>query len=241
MLCTTGVVHTISAILRALTKPGDKVIVQTPVYNCFFSSIRNMECEAFENPLINRDGYFEMDFEDLERKAAEPDACVLLLCNPHNPVGRSWSEEELRRLGEICFRHDVTVISDEIHCDLVHPGHKHCAFAALGSEFNVRSITCNSASKTFNIAGLQLANIVIADPDLRARVDRALNVHEVSNVNPLGVEATIAAYNEGEPWLEELNAYVHENYLTVADFLAHELSHLHLIDQEATYLAWIDC
>lgn len=238
---TSGVVPALSAILKALTNPGDGVIVQTPAYNCFFSSIRNMECHLVENPLVNRDGYYQMDFEDLARKAARADVKVLVLCNPHNPVGRAWTKEELIELGEICFKHGVKVISDEIHCDLTFPGNEHQPFAALGEEFLANTVTTNSPSKSFNIAGLQIANIITADKSLRDKIDRALNVHEVCDVNPFGVTALMAAYDEGEAWLDALREYLHQNYLTVVEFINQQLPHLSVIQQEATYLAWIDC
>lgn len=241
MLYTSGVVPALSAILRAVTNPGDKVLVQTPVYNCFFSSIRNMGCEILENPLIQINGRFEMDFADLEQKAALPGVKALPLCNPHNPVGRVWTATELHRLGEICQRHNVLVISDEIHCDLVFPDQKHQPYATLGADFLAQSITCLSPSKTFNIAGLQIANIVVADPALRDHVDKALNTHEVCDVNPFGVTATIAAYTRGAEWLDALRHYLYENYQLVADFLSRELPALRLTKQEATYLVWIDC
>ncbi|MEE3877032.1 MalY/PatB family protein [Vibrio natriegens] len=238
---TSGVVPALSAILKALTNPGDGVIVQTPAYNCFFSSIRNMECHLVENPLVNRDGYYEMDFDDLERKASRSDVKVLILCNPHNPVGRAWTQEELTRLGEICFRHGVKVISDEIHCDLTFPGVQHQPFAALGDEFLANTVTTNSPSKSFNIAGLQIANIITADKQLRDKIDRALNIHEVCDVNPFGVSALMAAYNESEAWLDALREYLHQNYLVVVEFINQHLPRLSVIQQEATYLAWIDC
>ncbi|MFZ6042880.1 MalY/PatB family protein [Vibrio natriegens] len=238
---TSGVVPALSAILKALTNPGDGVIVQTPAYNCFFSSIRNMDCHLVENPLVNRDGYYEMDFDDLERKASRSDVKVLILCNPHNPVGRAWTQEELTRLGEICFRHGVKVISDEIHCDLTFPGVQHQPFAALGDEFLANTVTTNSPSKSFNIAGLQIANIITADKQLRDKIDRALNIHEVCDVNPFGVSALMAAYNESEAWLDALREYLHQNYLVVVEFINQHLPRLSVIQQEATYLAWIDC
>lgn len=238
---TSGVVPALSAILKALTNPGDGVIVQTPAYNCFFSSIRNMECHLVENPLINRDGYYEMDFEDLERKASGADVKALILCNPHNPVGRAWTKEELIKLGDICFRNGVKVISDEIHCDLTFPGQQHQPFAMLGDEFLANTVTTNSPSKSFNIAGLQIANIITADKTLRDKIDRALNIHEVCDVNPFGVTALIAAYTQSEEWLDALREYLYQNYLTVVEFINKHLPQLSVINQEATYLAWIDC
>lgn len=241
ILYTSGVVPAISAILKAITNPGDGVIVQTPVYNCFFSSIRNMGCQLVENPLVNCDGHYQVDFEDLENKASRSDVTVMMLCNPHNPVGRAWTKQELVRIGEICFKHGVKVISDEIHCDLMFPGNHHQPFAALGDEFLMNTVTTQSPSKSFNIAGLQIANIVTANKELKQKVDRALNIHEVCDVNPFGVAALVAAYNQGEEWLNELNHYLYENYLAVVEFVQHQLPKLSVIQQEATYLAWIDC
>ncbi|WP_165313693.1 MalY/PatB family protein [Vibrio ziniensis] len=241
ILYTSGVVPAISAILKALTNPGDGVIVQTPVYNCFFSSIRNMGCQLVENPLVNCDGHYQVDFEDLENKASRSDVTVMILCNPHNPVGRAWTKQELFRIGEICFKHGVKVISDEIHCDLMFPGNHHQPFAALGDEFLMNTVSTHSPSKSFNIAGLQIANIVTANKGLKQKVDRALNIHEVCDVNPFGVAALVAAYNQGEEWLNELNHYLYENYLAVVEFVQHQLPKLSVVQQEATYLAWIDC
>ncbi len=241
VIYTSGVVPALSAILKALTKPGDGVIVQTPAYNCFFSSIRNTGCRLIESPLRNTNGYYEMNFELLEQQASREDVTAMILCNPHNPVGRAWREDELRKVGEICFRHQVTVISDEIHCDLVFPGQHHQVFAALGEEFLQNSVTCHSPSKSFNIAGLQIANIIAANSSIRQRVDRAINVHEVCDVNPFGVTALIAAYTQGAPWLDALREYLHVNYLYVEQFLSQYLPELKLTQQQATYLAWIDC
>ena len=241
VLYTSGVVPAVSAAIKALSMSGNGVIVQTPVYNCFFSSIRNMGCQVIENTLINREGYYEIDFEDLEQKAQDPNNTVLLLCNPHNPVGRVWTKAELLRIGEICFAHGVKVISDEIHCDLVFPGHKHQPFADLGPEFLSNTVTCHAPSKSFNIAGLQIANIIVPNPELRLRIDKALNIHEVCDVNPFGIEALIAAYRDSEHWFDALLCYLYGNYQFVAEFIQREIPTLKLTKQEATYLAWIDC
>ena len=160
MIYTSGVVPAISAVIKALTEPGDKVLVQTPVYNCFFSSIRNNGCEIIRNPLSYAHDTFTIDYEDLERKAADPRVKVMLLCNPHNPAGRVWTREELSRIGEICIRNGLTVVSDDIHCELVFPGYTFTPFASISEEFLRHSVTCLSPSKAFNIAGLQIANIV---------------------------------------------------------------------------------
>lgn len=241
IIYTSGVVPAVSAVIKALTVPGDKVIVQTPVYNCFFSSIRNNGCEIVSNPLRRTADTYEMDFDALERCAADPRAKVMLLCNPHNPAGRVWTSDELTRLGNICLRNGVTVVADEIHCELVYQGFKYTPFASLSDAFLRRSVTCVSPSKAFNIAGLQIANIVAFDNDLRSRIDKAININEVCDVNPFGVAATIAAYNEGEEWLNQLVDYLHGNYEAMAEFCRRELPEFPITRLEGTYLVWMDC
>ena len=242
MLYTSGVVPAISAILKALTQPGDKVLVQTPVYNCFFSSIRNNGCEPLSSPLIYQENRpYTIDFDDLERKAADPKAKALLLCNPHNPAGRVWTREELTRIGEICLRHGLWVISDEIHCELVYPGHTYTPFASLSDAFSRRAITCVSPSKAFNMAGLQIATIITEDEDARERIDKAININEVCDVNPFGVLATIAAYEEGEPWLLQLIDYLRGNYEEMWSYCKKELPDFPITPLEGTYLVWMDC
>lgn len=241
MIYTSGVVPAISAIIKALTVPGDKVLVQTPVYNCFFSSIRNNGCEMLPSPLVLSDNTFAIDFGDLERKAADPKVKLMLLCNPHNPAGRVWRRDELERIGEICIRHGVRVVSDEIHCELVFPGHRYTPFASISGEFLRHSVTCISPSKAFNIAGLQIANIVCADADCRRKIDRAINDNEVCDVNPFGVVATQAAYNEGEDWLNQLIGYIHSNYIYMCGFCREHLPEFPLTVLEGTYLVWMDC
>lgn len=241
IIYTSGVVPAVSAVIKALTVPGDKVIVQTPVYNCFFSSIRNNGCEIVSNPLRRTADTYEMDFDALERCAADPRAKVMLLCNPHNPAGRVWTPDELTRLGNICLRNGVTVVADEIHCELVYQGFKYTPFASLSDAFLHRSVTCVSPSKAFNIAGLQIANIVAFDNDQRSRIDKAININEVCDVNPFGVAATIAAYNEGEEWLNQLVDYLHGNYEAMAEFCRLELPEFPITRLEGTYLVWMDC
>lgn len=241
IIYTSGVVPAVSAVIKAMTVPGDKVIVQTPVYNCFFSSIRNNGCEIVSNPLRRTADTYEMDFDALERCAADPRAKVMLLCNPHNPAGRVWTPDELTRLGNICLRNGVTVVADEIHCELVYQGFKYTPFASLSDAFLHRSVTCVSPSKAFNIAGLQIANIVAFDNDLRSRIDKAININEVCDVNPFGVAATIAAYNEGEEWLNQLVDYLHGNYEAMAEFCRRELPEFPITRLEGTYLVWMDC
>lgn len=240
IIYTSGIVPAISAIIKALTEPGDKVIVQTPVYNCFFSSIRNNGCEALANPLRYTGESYEMDFDDLERKAADPRARLLLLCNPANPAGRVWSRDELLRLARICKANGVTVVSDEIHCELVFKPYRYTPYGSLPEEFAGCAVSCVSPSKAFNIAGLQIADIVAPDAAMRRPIDRAININEVCDVNPFGVAATIAAYKHGEAWLEALLDYLHANYEAMAEYCARHLPSFPLCRLEGTYLAWMD-
>ena len=241
IIYTSGVVPAVSAVIKALTVPGDKVLVQTPVYNCFFSSIRNNGCKMVSSPLVFAGNTYTIDYEDLECKAADPKVKVMLLCNPHNPAGRVWKWEELVRIGEICIRHGVTVVSDEIHCELVFPGHRYTPFASISEDFLWHSVTCLSPSKAFNIAGLQIANIVCADADRRAKIERAINDNEVCDVNPFGVIATQAAYNGGEEWLNQLVEYLYGNYLYMREFCREHLPEFPVTILEGTYLVWMDC
>ena len=237
---TTGVIAAYSACIKAMTVPGDKVIIQTPVYNCFFPAVRNNRCVESRNELVYRDGRYSIDFEDLERRAADPAAKVLLLCNPHNPVGRVWTREELQRIGDICLKHHVFVVSDEIHCELTYPGHDYTPFGSLGEAYARNSATCCSPTKAFNIAGIQIANIVAADPQARARIDRAINDNECCDVNVFGIEALIAAYDQSEQWLDELRKYLKANADEVYRRFSAELPDIPVLPLEGTYLMWID-
>ena len=238
---TTGVIPAYSACIKAFTSPGDKVIVQTPCYNAFFPAIRNNRCIESHNDLLYRDGTYRIDFDDLERKAADPKARVLLLCNPHNPVGRVWTREELLRIADICLRNGVFVVSDEIHCELTYPGHDYTPYGTLPQEYVSRSATCCSPTKSFNIAGIQIANVIATDPEVLRRIDRAINDNECCDVNVFGVAALKAAYNESGEWLDALRDYLYDNYLTVRDFLSRELPGVVCPPLEGTYLVWLDC
>lgn len=240
IIYTSGVVPAISAIIKALTEPGDKVLVQTPVYNCFFSSIRNNGCTIAENALVRKGNSYEIDFDDFERQAADEKTKVFLLCNPHNPAGRVWTPEELSRMNDICLRHGVKVIADEIHCELVMPGHVFTPFAAVSKACQDNCITTNSPTKSFNIAGLQIANIITNNAEDRQKIDRAININEVCDVNPFGVIALQAAYNEGEDWIDQLNVYLWENYQALKAFFKDNLPELEVINLEGTYLVWVN-
>lgn len=241
IIYTSGVVPAISAVIKALTRPGDAVLILTPVYNCFFSSIRNNGCATVESELLYDGRTYKIDFDDLERKAADPRVKLLLFCNPHNPAGRVWTRREMTRVGEICLRNGVIVVSDEIHCELVFPGHRYTPFASISEEFLANSVTCISPSKAFNIAGLQIANIVCADAGRRRRIDRAINDNEVCDVNPFGVIATEAAYREGAGWLQALLEYLYGNYNYMKDYCREHLPEFPLAELEGTYLVWMDC
>lgn len=244
IIYTSGVVPAVSAVIKALTLPGDQVIVQGPVYNCFFSSIRNNGCEMVSNSLIynKEELHYEIDFDDLERKLAHERARLMLLCNPHNPGGRVWTRDELTRVAELCRKYGVRVVSDEIHCELTLYDNEYVPFGSLPDELSHGSITCCSPSKAFNTAGLQIANIVCRDAEVRNRIDRAININEVCDVNPFGVIALQAAYSdEGYEWLTQLRAYISSNYDLLRERFARELPKCKVMRMEGTYLAWIDC
>ncbi|MCQ2147195.1 MAG: pyridoxal phosphate-dependent aminotransferase [Bacteroidales bacterium] len=253
---TSGVVPAISVAIKALTCPGDEVIVQTPVYNCFFSSIRNNGCVTVKSPLkysvnANNEIEYSIDFEDLEAKCQSEKAKILLFCNPHNPAGRVWTKDELSKVGEICRRNNVIVVSDEIHCEIVMPGHKFIPFASVSQENQDCCITLNSPSKSFNTAGLQIANIITNNHDWAKKINKAININEVCDVNPFGVIALQAAYGvpsserypigPGEEWLDGMNFTVFANYCILKEMFKKDLPNLPVTKLEGTYLAWIDC
>lgn len=242
LIYTSGVVPAISAIIKSLTHPGDGVVVQTPVYNCFFSSIRNNGCRIVENPLqrvqLSKSEFtYRMDFDSLERVTSDHDVKVLLLCNPHNPAGRAWTVEELTKVSDICHRNGVRVVSDEIHCELAMPGYGYVPYGTIDPD----AIICLSPSKGFNIAGLQIANIVCPNAKIRSLVDRSININEVCDVNPFGVVALKAAYTDaGALWLDELRQYLWQNYTFARAYLAERLPACPIAKLEATYLLWLD-
>ena len=236
---TTGVIAAYSAAIKAMTVPGDKVMVMTPCYNAFFPAIRNNKCVQLDNPLRHTGDRCIVDWDDFERKARE--ARVLLLCNPHNPVGRVWTREELLLMAEICRRNNVFVISDEIHCELTLPGYEYTPWATLPEEYVANSVSCISPTKAFNIAGIQIANIYAKDPAVLAKMDRAINDNECCDVNVFGAAALQAAYNEGGPWLDALREYLYHNARAVSCFLEDALPQVNALPLEGTYLMWLDC
>ena len=237
----TGVVPAISSMVRKLTTPGENVLVQTPVYNIFFNSIVNNGRNIVESPLRYDENVYQMDFEDLERKLSNPQTTLMILCNPHNPVGKIWSREELGQVGELCRKYHVTVISDEIHCDLTSPGKEYIPFASVSENCRNHSITCIAPTKAFNLAGLQTAAVVVPNPNLRHKVWRGLNTDEVAEPNSFAVEAAVVAFTKGDAWLDALRAYIQENKNHVENFLKKEVPQIRPVPSEATYLLWLDC
>jgi cystathionine beta-lyase len=238
---STGVIPSLSAVVQAFTEPGDKVLIQSPVYNYFHTSITNNRCEIVLNELKYNGESYEIDFDDFEKKASDDKVKIFILCNPHNPVGKVWSRNELERLGEICFKHHVLVLADEIHRDLVYKDYKYVPFASVSEKCLTNSITCTSPSKTFNLAGLKASNIIVANEEYRKKVNRSLNVNEVAELNVFGIEALIAAYNEGEDWLDQLLDYLKGNRDYFISFIKERIPKLRVLVPEATYLMWIDC
>lgn len=238
----TGVVPAISSAVRKFTTPNENVVIQTPVYNIFFNSIINNGCRVLESPLLydREKGDYSMDFADLEQKLSNPQTSLMILCNPHNPVGRIWSREELLRVGELAKRYHVTVISDEIHCDITEPGKEYIPFASVSEDCKAVSITCIAPTKAFNLAGMQTACVCVPDPVLRHKIWRALNTDEVAEPNSFAVTAAIAAFERGEEWNRELCEYISGNRKIVTEFFQRELPKIKVVEGEATYLLWID-
>ena len=237
---TPGVVYAICLAIRAFTAKGDGVIIQQPVYHPFANSIIANERTLVNNPLRYQDGRYTIDFEDFEEKIIRHKVKLFLLCSPHNPVGRVWTEEELRRLGEICLRHKVLIVADEIHADFVYPGFKHHVFAGLSPELADQTITCTAPSKTFNLAGLQVSNIFISNKNLRAKFREEMVKSGYSQCNTMGLVACQTAYTYGRTWLEELINYLSSNLAFLRSFLAEQLPQIKLVEPEGTYLVWLD-
>jgi len=240
LIKTPGVVFAISTAIRALTNPGDSVLIQEPVYYPFSESILANDRSLVINELACFDGKYSINYEDFERKIIENKVRLFILCSPHNPVGRVWLEEELVRLGDICVKHGVIVVSDEIHADFTYPGFKHLVFSALKPEFSEITVTCTAPSKTFNLAGLQISNILIQHPELRRAVKKELERCGYHQLNVMGLVACKAAYQGGQTWLDDLKIYLNENLKFLRSFLTERLPRIRLIEPEGTYLAWLD-
>jgi len=241
LIFCTGVVPAVSSAVRKMTSVGENVLVQTPVYNIFFNSIVNNGRNVVENKLLYDGKQYSIDFEDLENKLSDPETTMMILCNPHNPIGKVWDKATLERIGEMCYKHHALVLSDEIHCDLTDTQHEYIPFASVSKVCAKNSITCIAPTKAFNIAGLQTAAVVVLDEVLRHKMNKALNTDEVAEPNAIAMEATIAAFTKGEEWLNELRSYIEENRKFAEKFVESELPELHLVLAHATYLLWVDC
>lgn len=235
-----GIVPALNLIIQTFTEPGDGVIVQKPVYYPFMRSIKNNGRAVINNPLKLEGSRYRFDVDDLARKAQDPAVKILILCSPHNPVGRVWTRDELERIGDICLSRDILVVSDEIHCDLLYPGHRHVPFGSISDELLMKSIVCTAPSKTFNLAGLQTANLVIANPDLRQRYKRTIERLGLTWPNLFGAEALTAAYRHGGEWLDRLMEYLGGNLAFLKEFIAGNMARVKVIEPEATYLVWLD-
>lgn len=241
ILYCTGVVPAISSIVRKMTEIGDDIVVLSPVYNIFYNSILNNGRKVLASELRYEDGSYAIDFADLEEKLARSTTTLFIFCNPHNPIGKVWDRPTLEWIAELCIKHDVLVVSDEIHCDLAHIGHAYIPFASVSAEIADRTITCIAPTKAFNLAGLQTAAIVIPNPEIRKLVDRGINTDEVAEPNTFAIQAAEAAFNEGEEWLEELRDYLELNRKFLVSSLKELVPEVHVIEADATYLAWVDC
>ncbi len=241
LIFCTGVVPALSSMVRKLTTVGENVLIETPVYNIFFNSIVNNGRNVVESPLHYDGAGYSINFIDLEKKLSDPQTSLMILCNPHNPIGKIWDRETLARIGHLAAKHHVTVVSDEIHCDLTSPGKEYVPFASVNDECRENSVTCIAPTKAFNLAGLQTAAVVVPDPVLRHKVWRALNTDEVAEPNALAVPAAVAAFTKGAGWLDALRGYISENRRAVTAFLKANIPQITPVRSEATYLAWLDC
>ncbi|WP_340701100.1 MalY/PatB family protein [Brevibacillus borstelensis] len=238
--CSPGILTALSIIVQTFTEPEDKVIIQPPVYHPFPGIVQKNNRELVLNPLMLNIGRYEMDYDDLIGKI-DPKVKMIILCNPHNPVGRVWTKAELERLGQICAEHDILVVSDEAHFDLIHNGHRHTLFASISEPFALGSITCTAPSKTFNMAGLQMSNIIIPDQQKRAMFTKALDMLHLSLSNTFGIVAAETAYRHGDEWLDQCLAYVGDNLAFLTDFIEAHIKPIKVIQPEGTYLVWLDC
>ncbi|NNU77642.1 MalY/PatB family protein [Clostridium estertheticum] len=241
LIFCTGVVPAVSSAVRKMTSVGENVLVQTPVYNIFFNSIVNNGRNIVENKLLYDGKQYSIDFKDLENKLTDPETTMMILCNPHNPIGKIWDKDTLERIGELCYKQHVFVLSDEIHCDLTDTQHDYIPFASVSEICAKNSITCVAPTKAFNIAGVQTAAVVVPDEVLRHKMSKALNTDEIAEPNAIAMEATVAAFTKGEEWLKELCFYIEENRKFAEKFIETELPELYLVPANATYLLWVDC
>lgn len=241
LLPVTSMIVSLSAIVRTFVKPDENIILQTPVYNHFFIIADNCSCNILENDLIYKDGSYKIDFDDLEAKASNSKTKLLLISSPHNPVGRVWKKEELVKIAEICSKHQVMVVSDEIHADLVFENHNHIPFASIAANYDLLSVTCGSPCKTFNLSGLSISYIISQDKNILKQINKTLEIQETIYPNPIAADALIAAYTKGNNWLKEMKIYLWENYQFLLKFCGEHLPEIKVISLEATYLVWLDC
>ena len=240
LIFCTGVVPAISSIVRKLTTPNENVVIQTPVYNIFFNSIRNNGCRILESPLLYEGGNYRIDWDNLEQKLSDPQTTLMILCNPHNPIGKIWDKKTLAQIGELCLKHHVTVVSDEIHCDITKPGREYTPFAAASEICSQISITCIAPTKAFNLAGMQTAAVCVPNPVLRHKVWRGLNTDEVAEPNSFATTVAVAAFEKGEGWLDALRVYLEENRRLVTEYVKKHIDRISIVPGEATYLLWLD-
>lgn len=240
LIKTPGVVPAINLAVKALTKPGDGILINQPVYYPFLNAVIKNGRKLVNSPLVLKNGHYEMDFADLEEKIVKGHVKLALLCTPHNPVGRVWTREELTRYADICLSHGVTIVADEIHEDFTYPGHVHTAFGTVSEEAAQNAIICTAPSKTFNIAGLQDSNILIPNPRIRRAFQEELDSFGYDQLNVMGLAACRAAYEGGREWLDTVKEYIRENLDFTRTYLSENLPKMKLIEPEGTYLIWID-
>jgi cystathionine beta-lyase len=241
-ICTTpGVVPALNLLVRTFVHPGEKVLIQPPVYYPFYGAVSNNAAEIVTNPLVYENGQYRMDFEKLEEQAKDPGVTMAILCSPHNPVGRVWTEKELSRFGEICTRNELLVVADEVHGDIIYSGHTFTPFAKISQEFAQHAVVCTAPSKTFNLAGLQTSCIFIPDENLRARFKDTLLSAGLFGVGSFGAVALEAAYNQGEAWLGQVLNYIESNLVFLETFIAEQIPQIDVIRPQGTYLVWLDC
>lgn len=241
LIFSAGVIPTISTAVRKLSSPAEKVLIQTPVYNIFFNSIINNGRQVLESPLEYDGHEYHVDFDALEEKLSDPQTSLMILCNPHNPAGKIWDRETLARIGSLCHKYGVTVISDEVHCDLTDPGTEYIPFASVSEECRDISVSCIAPTKAFNIAGIQTSAVAVPNKFLRHKMWRALNTDEVAEPNVFACQAAVAAYTEGADYLDSLRSYIKANKDFVRSFIAEKIPQISVVPSQATYLLWIDC
>lgn len=241
LIFCTGVVPAISSMVRKLTTPAEKILVLTPVYNIFFNSIVNNGRQVLESRLKYDGEAYQVNFEDLEQKLSDPQTSMMILCNPHNPVGKLWDKETLKQIGELCWKHHVVVVSDEIHCDLTDPGYSYVPFASVSEHCRENCVICIAPTKAFNLAGLQTAAVAVPNPVLRYKVWRGLNTDEVTEPNAFAIDAAVAAFTEGADWLDALREYILENKNAAAEYIREQVPQMEVVPSQATYLLWLHC